>query len=361
MKITRILARELDAPLQARWRAITAADHAYASPYFSVEYTLAVAEVRKDAYVGVLEDAQGVQGFFPYQLKTGRIGGPMGGQLSDWHGVIATPQAHWEASALMKACSLDIWDFDHLPAAQHPFDAHVSGHGVSPVLDLSGGYEAYLAQRKAAGAQRVAQFLRKARKFEREVGPLRFEPDSRDPRAFAQVVQWKREQCQRTGVPDYFAWGWTTAMVERIAQVQSPQFAGRLSVLWHGDQILGAHFGMRSDRVWHWWFPTYNKGFSDYSPGGILLLEVARAAAAEGSSLLDLGRGDDVYKQSFATGTLALTEGSVMLPSWSRTLRQTRRAVSRCVKENPGLQRAWSAMRPWRDRWTQRRATAPAR
>ena len=360
MKITRIRASELDNSLAQRWRAWSDADPSLASPYFCLDYLQAVAQVRDDVFVAVLEQDGAVQGFFPYQMNSRRVAGPVGGRLSDFHGLIASPAlTGLDATALMRALGIDIWDFDHVPASQTLFAPHAKIHDESPIMDVSQGYAGYLEQRKAAGAQRVAQMLRKARKFEREVGPLRFDADCRDRRAFDQTVQWKREQCLRTGVPDFMSWGWTVELLERIWAVDHSGFAGRLSVLWHGDVILAAHFGMRSRSVWHWWFPGYNATFSDHSPGGILLLRVAEAAAQAGMSHVDLGKGQDAYKRSFATGSIPLVEGAVMVPSLTSRLRRTRVAGRSFLRESAVLGPARSAFRQLRN-WIAPRPQAAA-
>lgn len=355
MKITRIRASELDTTLVQRWQQLQAADPSLGSPYFCVEYVQAAARVRREVLVGVIEADATVQGFFPFEPVSRTVGGPVGGRLSDCHGLVAHGGLEIDAAQLVRGCGMRIWDFDHVPASQQGFERHTTVRDQSPIMDLTQGYEGYLEQRKSAGAQRVSQMLRKARKFEREVGPLRFEADCRDPRAFAQVVQWKREQCLRTGVPDFLSWGWTTAMLEEIAAIDTPAFAGRLSVLWHGETILAAHFGMRSAAVWHWWFPGYNEEYADYSPGGILLLKVAEAAAQAGLRHVDLGKGEDAYKRSFATGAIALLEGSVMVPSLSSTWRRLHTSSKSLLRESPVLGPVRAAYRHLRDRLSNRR------
>ena len=354
MRVTAILAEEVDPSLQRRWEQLRLADPLLASPYFCIEYVQAVARVRPDVRVAVIECDGLVQGFFPYQRLSARVGAPVGGRLSDWHGLIGAPGLDLPAQELLRACGLHIWDFDHVPASQLTFERHAARRDASPVMELEQGFAAYVEQRRAAGAQRVSQMLRKARKLERELGDIRFEADSRDPRALAQVVRWKREQCRRTGVVDFLGWGWTTAMLEQIAAVDSPAFAGRLSVLWHGDAMLAAHFGMRSDRAWHWWFPGYNEAFADYSPGGVLLLKVAEAAAQAGMRHLDLGKGDDPYKRSFATRALPLLEGSVMVPSLDSSWRRARTRGADLVHRSAALAPARSAWRQLRQWWSGR-------
>lgn len=351
MRVTPVRADELDASLCRRWDELRRADASLASPYFCFEYVQAVGRVRPDVRIGVIECDGLVQGFFPYQKHSRWVAAPVGGRLSDCHGLIADPVLDLGAQDLLRACGLHIWDFDHVPASQRVFAPHATRHDVSPLMDVREGFAAYVERRRTAGAQRVSQMLRKARKLERELGDVRFEADCRDPRALAQVVQWKREQCRRTGVVDFLGWGWTTAMLEQIAAVDTPSFAGRLSVLWHGDAMLAAHFGMRSDAVWHWWFPGYNEAFGDYSPGGVLLLKVAEAAAQSGLHHVDLGKGDDAYKRSFATDTLPLVEGSVQLPSWSSRWRMARTTGAAFVRRSVALapaRAAWRQLRQWR-------------
>jgi CelD/BcsL family acetyltransferase involved in cellulose biosynthesis len=157
----------------------------------------------------------------------------------------------------------------------------------------------------------------------RELGPLRFEADAREPAVLERVLSWKSAQCQRTGSVDFFALRWTRELVERIAATQDASFGGVLSALYAGDQLVAAHLGMRSERAWHWWFPVYNREFARYSPGGILLLRVAEAAAKSGASVLDLGKGLDEYKESFATCAIPLFEGcaaQTALVPWLRDL-----------------------------------------
>jgi CelD/BcsL family acetyltransferase involved in cellulose biosynthesis len=165
--------------------------------------------------------------------------------------------------------------------------------------------------RRASGVRSLGEFERKARKLAREVGSLRFEAHTQDAQVLATVLRLKSQQCQRTGTPDFFARPWTRALVESISTLQHPHFAGRLSALYAGDQLVGAHLGMRSATVWHWWFPVYSHAMAPYSPGAQLLLHVAHAAADAGCGLLDLGTGDDAYKRSFADCSLPLVAGWV--------------------------------------------------
>jgi CelD/BcsL family acetyltransferase involved in cellulose biosynthesis len=88
-------------------------------------------------------------------------------------------------------------------------------------------------------------------------------------------------------------------------------FQGVMSALYAGDELLAAHLGMASERVLHFWLPAYNRAYGRFSPGSILLLELARAAAATGWTRIDLGKGPEHYKSRFRSGAFSVAEGSV--------------------------------------------------
>jgi CelD/BcsL family acetyltransferase involved in cellulose biosynthesis len=68
---------------------------------------------------------------------------------------------------------------------------------------------------------------------------------------------------------------------------------------------------MRSGRLLHWWFPSYDPEYQKYSPGMIVLFQTVEAISAAGIQCIDLGKGDEPYKRSVATGSIELGEGFV--------------------------------------------------
>lgn len=331
MKISVIRAAELGPAELARWDALQQDNPSLASPYFSHEFTRAAASARPDVRVAVLEEGGRIVGFFPHQRRWG-AGDPVGGRLSDHHGVVAAASTPCDWPRLLKACGLAYWQFHHLAASQRPPVPVVQApsHG----LDLSRGYEAWWRGKLASGSN-LGQLPRKARKLEREVGPLRFEADCRDPRVFEAVIRLKSEQCRRTGQLDFFAWDWTRALVEQVRAIDRPDFAGRVSALYAGDVLVAAHFGMRSRTVWHWWFPVYSQAHQGYSPGALLLLRVAETAAAQGHRLLDLGRGDERYKLSFADCGTPVLEGIVERPALLTAARAAKKRTGQWLRTSP--------------------------
>jgi CelD/BcsL family acetyltransferase involved in cellulose biosynthesis len=292
----------------ARWSDLQRASPLYRSPFFRPEFAAVVARVR-DVHVAVIERAGSVAGFLPFEVGRRRSGRPLGWPFSDYHGVVLDDPAALDPRELVRACGLAAWSFDHLPAGLTAFAPYVLAVGQSPYLDLSQGFDAYLAGRGARSDIQGA--LRKARKLAREVGPLRFVSHSDSPGLLAQTVAWKRLQYGETGVRDVLADAASRELLHQVHETRGADFAGELSVLYAGDVVAGLHLGLRSGPVLHSWFPAYNAELHRYSPGLVLLLELAGAAPPLGVGEIDLGKGEARYKQALATGSVPLHEGSV--------------------------------------------------
>jgi CelD/BcsL family acetyltransferase involved in cellulose biosynthesis len=327
----------------AAWRRMQREDPALGSPFLAPEFTQAVGRVRADARVAVLEDGQDLGGFFAFhRVRFGR-GLPIGAGLADAQALIHARGMTWDPRELLRACGLAVWEFDHLLAAQVPFAPYHVSAARSPTIDLTAGYEAYLAGRRGA-SERVRVALRKARKLARERGEIRFELQARDRRAFGQVLEWKSAQYRRTGRGDRFSRPWIAGLVDALYDQEADGCAGSLSLLWVGDELVAGHFGLRSERVLASWFPAYDTAAASYSPGWLLFLRMAEAGAAGGVQAIDLGKGEEDYKQSLKTGNLALAEGWVSRPSVRALARAAQRAprrrVTRFVLERPRLRLA---------------------
>jgi CelD/BcsL family acetyltransferase involved in cellulose biosynthesis len=324
MNVTVLAAAKLSSEHRERWHELRRSNSELVSPYFHPEFTAATARAHDDVEVAVIGESGEPVGFFPFHRRRFGFATPVGDRLSDYHGVIAAPHARFDARRLLRACNLTVWPFDHVLASQKTFQPFAAVRTESPVVDLQDGFQAYVAARKKAGSGRISQLQRKARKLEREIGPVRFERHVQDPSVLDWIIRWKSEQCRRTNAYDYFSDESAVGLVRDIANTKVDGFEGLVSVLYVGDSIGAAHMGMRSNEVFHWWFPTYEDSLSKYSPGGILLLKLAQEMAELGVTVLDLGKGEDPYKASFRTGAVPLIEGVVDVPSAPALLRRTR-------------------------------------
>jgi CelD/BcsL family acetyltransferase involved in cellulose biosynthesis len=336
VKVDVIAAAALGPAELARWSELQRASPLYRNPFFRPEFTTIVAGIR-DVRVAVLEDAGSVVGFFPFEPGHRRTGRPVGRPFSDYHGVVLAAGAELDPRALVRAAGLASWSFDHLPAALASFGPYVLAHGRSPCLDLSQGFDSYLEERRARSDIRGS--LRKARKLAREVGALRFVPESDAPELLAGTLEWKRLQYAETGVRDVLADARSRELLRLVHETRSPDFSGMLSVLYAGDVVAGLHLGLRAGPVWHSWFPVYNPELHRYSPGLVLMLELVRAAPALGIAEIDLGKGEARYKQALATGSVPLVEGRVGAHALSSVPARVQSSARRVLR-SAGVHRA---------------------
>lgn len=318
---------EIDSATISTWRAVQSSSSAFASPYFCPEFTQLAGEVRNDVRVVVIENDDRITGFFPHQRSLLGMGKPVGGPLSDYHGVIAGPDAHWEIAPLMRTARLSVWSFNHLVDNSGKFAPHVESSTTSPQMDLSPGYAQYAQGRRDAGSEYIRKTEGLARKLSREVGELQFTLHEPGREALEQLMQWKSAQYRAASLPDVFAAAWTGRLLRKIAQMQTTDFAGVCSVLRAGDRTVAIHMGMRSASALHYWFPAYDPEFAKFSSGIILLLRMAEALAGMGIRIIDLGEGMSQYKQRLMTGEHPLQKGAVELPSLLTTVRRLQRAA----------------------------------
>jgi CelD/BcsL family acetyltransferase involved in cellulose biosynthesis len=332
MDVKLVRPAELTAEQVSIWSQLQRADNAVASPYFRPEFTLAVSRVRDDVEVAVLYEGSEIVGFFPFQRSRFNVGKPVGGRLSDFQGVIVRKDLGWSVDDLMRGCRLTAWDFDHLITSQEAFGAHHWLTDESPYLDLSNGFDAYLAEMHGSKSNHVKNALRKSRKVERELGPLHLEFNTSDDTVFERLKNLKSQQYQSTKLLDIFRIPWIVNLLEQIRAQQTDDFSGVLSALYIDDQLAAAHFGMRTGHVLHYWFPVYDRAFLKYSPGLILLMEMARVGESLGIDRIDLGRGSEQFKRSFMSGAIPVAEGSVECRPVSRAIRQNWRRTCEWMK-----------------------------
>ena len=80
-------------------------------------------------------------------------------------------------------CGLQALGFHHQGCAQRAFEPYVQRVVASPLIEVGGGWDAYLETRRDAGVSSFNALPRKMRKLERELGALRFESHTDDPSA----------------------------------------------------------------------------------------------------------------------------------------------------------------------------------
>lgn len=337
---------ELTSADRSAWTAFQSKAHLHgrpelANPFLSTEFALAVGRCRRGVRIAVVRENGEPAAFFPFQTTAAGVGRAVGLGVSDCQGLVHRPGFTWDAGELLRACGLAVWEFDHLAEGQEPFEAGVSGTFPSPVIDIDRGYQAYLDELHSRAPKFTRTTLAKARRLSRDHTDVRYVHDERDPEVLHTLMRWKSAQYRRTGRSDRFAQDWITRLALQLFHSRSEPFAGLLSVLHAGGKPVAAHFGLRSGRVLACWFPAYDPAFSRYSPGLVLHLRMIEAAAADGITCLDLGRGRKEYKDSLKTRELTVSEGWVArrhpVALGHRARRAPVRALRNAVLSRPEL------------------------
>jgi CelD/BcsL family acetyltransferase involved in cellulose biosynthesis len=320
MRISVISPSELSLSEINLWRVFQQQHPLLASPFFSPEFIQTVSAVQSNVQIGIMDSAGEVMGFFPFQRTGWRIGRPVGLKLCDLTGVIVRADVRWKPEALVRHCGLAGWHFQNLATASPALRRYEQSYSDCPYLDLESGFEEYEARHIDSGSSLFEELRRKSRKIQREIGPLRFEQHTHDQRVFDALLEWKSQQRERTKTPNVLKLSWAVRLIQLLREVDTPEFGGMLSALYAGNRLAAVHMGIRSRDVLHYWLPSFNRQFGKYSPGSILLLEMAKAAAAMGIRRLDLGSGDEQYKLRFKSGAALLSHGSVDCSLASRLL-----------------------------------------
>jgi CelD/BcsL family acetyltransferase involved in cellulose biosynthesis len=318
MDVHVVAASELTPEHLTAWDRIQRADPTLSSPYFRPEFTLAVEARRGGVEVAVLEAEGRPVGFLPFQRGSWGRARPVGYPLNDFQGWIVSGEAGIDPLALLRRCRLKSLRFDHWLTSQAAWQPFHCVTARSPYMDLTGGFQPYQAARGAHGSEELKQVLRKIRKCQREVGPVRLEQHTTQPEVFETLVGWKTQQCRSTGVASALDVPWIRGLLADLCQRTDAALRGQLSALYIGDRLAAVHLGLRSYEVLHWWFPAYDIEFGKRSPGLMMLVELAQASHEMGLRRIDLGKGEQTYKSNLMTGATLLAEGSVDTRPWSR-------------------------------------------
>jgi CelD/BcsL family acetyltransferase involved in cellulose biosynthesis len=308
---TRVInAKDIGQKYASVWREIVAQQTCLASPHFCPELAEIYGNVRPAAQVCVVEEGSEVIGLLPFHRQSRSQATAIGGHLSDFQGAIVRPGVTWDTREVLRRAGIGRIRFTNWVEAGVSTTSSTATAFESPYINLADGFEAYRAERRHE-TRELQEGLRKARKISRDLGPLRLEMQCQDLTVLTQLLHWKSEQmvaarqCNALEIP------WTKAVFQRVLESQSSTFSGMLSALWVGDELIAATMGMRSTAVIHGWVTAYSPKFSRYSPGVMLILELAQQCEQLGIDRIDMGRGDESFKTSFASGSYQVWDGMI--------------------------------------------------
>ncbi len=322
------------------WSALQGGSHEFANPFLSPHWPRTVAAVGGPdarAKVAVFRRGGVAEGFLALRVGMAKAR-PVGAPMCDYQGVVAAPDLEIDPRALLKALGVARLDFTHLLDSQTAFAPHVRGRGDSLIIDVSKGFDDY-ARTQRPKSDILQDTAKKRRKLERDKGEVVFTARSTSQADFDQLIAWKRAQYKLTRQTDIFAAGWPLQVLKKLWNTGDPSFDGLLFTLHVGGELAAAHFALCGGGVVHAWFIGHDDAFCRYSPGVILIADIARWTAEQGMTEIDLGPGDYRFKQQLANTGRGVGHGFVGRPS-ALTLSRTVQYGVRDLAESLPLGRA---------------------
>jgi CelD/BcsL family acetyltransferase involved in cellulose biosynthesis len=287
---------------QSRWESLCETVGELASPFLTVHYSRAVEATGITVRVCVLYRNGQPCGFFPFQFDNAlaaftRSAGPVGGIMTDYVGLIAEPGVRLTPAQLLKLTGLNGFSFSHLDEGQLAYGLVAGQPRVGLRLRLAA--DAPLASQLRDQHRYLKDSERCERQLIRDLGPIEFVFDQRESQTklLDELIEHKRAQYARTGVPDSLADDWTRRLLHQLAATRHATCQGQLSTLHAGGKWLASHFGMVGSGILHHWMPVYNPEFSRYAPGRLLMHRMIEACPAAGLHVIDHGEGDSLNKR----------------------------------------------------------------
>lgn len=364
MNITRIAPHEIDAGVQARWRALQMHPERteWQHPFLSPELARLTAEVRPASRIAVIEDAGRIVGLWAFELQWPGVARPLARHMSDLQAPLLDPewvasrpmrvtqgQAHaagrsdipgaWHAvwSRIARLAGLRLVQYDHLwipgPVSDPP--ALNAPWRTGWMIDLRQGYPAYrrLQERQTRWWRRTES---KARRITETLGPLSLSDDIHDDEAWKALARWKSSQYRQSGLRDNFSIPWVREWLERLRYANTPALTGALHALRVDGRLVAVHFGLRGGEILHHYLPAYDIQQSAHSPGHLLLARLVEQMAAEGVRWIDFSTGDMEFKQAVSNAQRPLAHG-ILAPHWVQRLQQWGHQTEAGLRALPGL------------------------
>ncbi|MFZ6691563.1 GNAT family N-acetyltransferase [Undibacterium sp. SXout20W] len=281
----------------ALWEQLSSKHAELASPFLSFHYVYAVEKTGANVRVCILENQNQICGFFPFQFKNWmwkilKSAIPVGGQMTDYFGLIAPTSLRITPLQLLTLARLNHINFSHL-------DEHQLTYGLTgeqPRIGLRIPCREISPSDRSVGIfnkKQSSEVHRREKLLIEEIGPIRFTFNQliNRPSNLRQLIEQKRRQYARTGVPDALADSWKIKLLEQLLCTESPACTGLLSELYAGDQWIASHFGIMGNGILQYWFPVYNPSMAKYSPGRLLLKYIYSMAIQHQVHTIDRGEG----------------------------------------------------------------------
>lgn len=159
-------------------------------------------------------------------------------------------------------------------------------------------WEAFLQfVKKRKSKKFFADSRRRRRKLEEAVGPLEFVLGDTRPEILKTCMAWKSEQYRSTGQFDDFAHEENVRLFEELAK----RGLLMLSSLSSAEGPIAIDINLFADGRLYSWIASYDRDYSNYAPGRLLLLEALEASFNAGHKEFDFLIGNEDYKWIYAS------------------------------------------------------------
>ncbi len=260
-------------------------------PYLNAvwEYTATAGEE-----LWVVGDDRGVIPFVTHEGTIRMVGDP---DLVDYRSPLGDGTADLISSAV-SSCSTGLRIVcDSLPRSAADvvvkgFEAaglttSVTEHTVAAVLELPASFEDYLA---AIGKKERHETRRKRRRYEAELGDVRFVHEPSGGRLFDEFVALHRQSAGEKG----------SFMTERMETYFSALCAldgwGIDALVDGSDRMVAGGFAFQNDDGYFLYNSAFDPSLAEVSPGVVLLAGLIELAIDRGARVFDFLKGDEAYK-----------------------------------------------------------------
>ncbi len=315
MRAQRKNPQQLSAEEIGAWSTLLADMYPNGNAFLSPTFVRAAAQAYGRVEVCMLSQGVGVDAVFAYQFEAGiaqqmRAAVRVAEEMNDYFALIARPDFTCPPAELLRLAQLKYLYFTHLPEAQSRFGLTGENPRGGLRIELPQGGSEYWSALHKSDSKFAGDTERRERKAIREFGELRFVFDDRAPDRLPDLIAHKRAQYLRTGKGDWLASTSRRSLMALLAASREEDCSGTLSTLWFGDTWAAMHFGLRSSRTLHYWFPVYNPELAQFAPGRLLLRNIILHAAENSVAVIDRGLGESQAKNDFPSVSQTFYSGA---------------------------------------------------
>lgn len=309
MKCELLLAQELDSARLQAWDRMLVQSPICKNPNLSPWFTMALAPHRS-TQVGMVWDHDHLLAVLPFHFVDDGECEALAPGVSDRHGPVFHHDWRLPYLEIFRLLGIKQFRFDHLLA--HP---EINGVTWQPchLVNLAKGESEYRWDLKNRGSRLWQKMQQQLRKLSRDMGTITFVPQLQSHELLDMLISWKSRQFQRTNVSDDFELPWNRPFLHELLETKEQSCRGLLSGLFAGGKPLALHMGTCSPQVLQTCYTAYDPEYATYSPGALLSFHKVKYCLEVGIPLIDLGKGDEAYKQRWTNDRLLVAEGRLSI------------------------------------------------